>query len=459
MNIHRRGQFVTSGSQSGSPRPEACGTGLPDLLTRVPRAATRGPRPVARLCPEFLFTAPALSQGPRRPQSFRYVGPVLPDPPADIVRDQLAWSVAASRAGVKLVTVARLMRLLSVVLVCSVSCTGSPSESASGDAKTQAIAGFTQIQRMTPGPWTEYRTKGALNRDARFFVAHDDRPKPLVVLLRGSGCTPLFVIDDDGASSDTSIFQGIVGPRSERFHFIMVESPGVEPLRFPAGMSPQEKKQAFAASASDCSSLYRSNQTKDARVDDVMAVLSALAGQPWIRDVLLVGHSEGSQVATGIIQRPKATVVSAAALLSSAGPTQLFGFHVARGGTRDSFVRTFEDMRMLQQDADDVTYLGEPARRWKSYALGSTPVEDVRDSDVPLYVAHGGRENNLLAADLFVLEALRQQPRRSLRYVVVDNADHAFVTADGQSRIVDLFDDFVDWALDVKRTTDVKLLR
>jgi hypothetical protein len=103
------------------------------------------------------------------------------------------------------------------------------------------------------------------------------------VFLRGSGCAPLFVINEDGASSNTSIFQDIVAPRLERFHFAMIENPGVEPLRFAAGMTLQAKRQAFARSETECSNVYRVNQTKGARVNDVLTALSAFAGQAWVQ--------------------------------------------------------------------------------------------------------------------------------------------------------------------------------
>jgi hypothetical protein len=51
------------------------------------------------------------------------------------------------------------------------------------------------------------------------------------------------------------------------------------------------------------------------------------------------------------------------------------------------------------------------------------------------------------------MEAVRQQPKRPLRYVVVDGGDHAFEMPDGTSRVATLFDDFLNWVLDRKRQT------
>jgi len=83
----------------------------------------------------------------------------------------------------------------------------------------------------------------------------------------------------------------------------------------------------------------------------------------------------------------------------------------------------------------------------------------VRDSDVPLFVAQGTRDGTVLASDLFAMEALRQQPNRPLRYVVVEGGDHGFEMPDGTSRVVTLFDDFLDWILDSKRLTGTEILR
>jgi hypothetical protein len=82
----------------------------------------------------------------------------------------------------------------------------------------------------------------------------------------------------------------------------------------------------------------------------------------------------------------------------------------------------------------------------------------LRPSIVPLYVAHGEREANIHAADLFVLEALRQQPARPLRYAVVRNGNHAFVGSEGRDRFAQVFDDFVACALDSQHATGVALL-
>jgi hypothetical protein len=42
----------------------------------------------------------------------------------------------------------------------------------------------------------------------------------------------------------------------------------------------------------------------------------------------------------------------------------------------------------------------------EDFLVDGTPIEDVRDSTVPLFVAQGTRDDTTLPADLFTLEAI-----------------------------------------------------
>ncbi|HUE84576.1 MAG TPA: alpha/beta hydrolase [Vicinamibacterales bacterium] len=308
------------------------------------------------------------------------------------------------------------------------------------------------------GSWSEYSVEGPA-KQTRIYVAHDDQPKPIVFLLQGSGCIPSFTVDADGTYHPTSLFQDVVATGSRRVHFALVEKPGVAPLKFDAAMNQEEKLRAFELAGFRCSQEFFESATKTVRVDDVRVAMTALASQPWASGFILVGHSEGTHVATGVVKSRPAETVLAVALFASAGPTPFWGGYVAAdGGSRDGFERAFDRIRMLQTADDGFMYQGLPARRWKTFWLESTPLDDVRESTVPLFVAHGTRDGTILAPDLFVVEAVRQQPARSLRYVVLENGDHAFETAPGQSRIAEIFNDFLDWALDSDRATGTTVL-
>jgi len=287
------------------------------------------------------------------------------------------------------------------------------------------------------------------------YLLHDDTPKPVVILLQGSGCSPLFTIDGDGTYHPTSLFQDVIPLESRRVHFAMIEKPGVSPLKFAAGMSREEKEWTFESAGLRCTREFFASATKTVRVADARTVMTALAGQPWVAGFILVGHSEGTHVATGILKTRPAERILATALFASAGPTPFWSSYVAAegAGRRAAFDEVLNRVRILQQADDDFMYAGLPARRWKTFALESTPLDDVRESAVPLFVAQGTRDGTILASDLFVLEAIRQQPRRPLRYAVVEGGDHGFDTADGRSHVGELFNDFLNWALDPSRAT------
>jgi pimeloyl-ACP methyl ester carboxylesterase len=306
------------------------------------------------------------------------------------------------------------------------------------------------------GSWSEYSVAGPA-RQIRLFLAHDNQPKPIVFLLQGSGCLPSFTVDGDGSYHPTSLFQDVVAAGSRRVHFAVVEKAGVAPLKFDQSMNQKEKARAFEIAGFSCTREFFESATKPVRVDDVRAVMSALAGQPWTSGFILVGHSEGTDVATGVLRSRPAESVLAAALFASAGPSHFWSAHASEGGTRAGFERAFNRIRTLQT-ADDRRGISSPwYMNWRTFQVDSSPLDDVRESMVPLFVAQGTRDGTILAADLFVLEAIRQQPNRSLRYVVLENGDHAFEAA-GQSRIPQIFNDFLDWALDSNRATSTAVL-
>jgi pimeloyl-ACP methyl ester carboxylesterase len=334
------------------------------------------------------------------------------------------------------------------------SCSGASKPTPSSGALS-AHQALTLVRRLPGSLWSQYHLATA-KRNLDVYLVRDEHPKPIVVMLQGSGCVPLFTVDPDRTFHGTTIFEDLLLPRQSRFHFAVIEKQGVKPLEFTSGMTRQQELSLFKdVENGACSPAYFKEETEVIRAEDALDVVQALSAEPWVQQVFVVGHSEGSHVVAGVLRRDIRHRVTAAGLFSSAGPTQFY----SGAETRDSFLKKFETMRMLQRADDGFMYEGHAARRWKSYALDTTPMEDVRDSVVPLYVAHGEREPNIHAADLFVLEALRQQPTRPLRYVVVEDGDHGFASSNGRNHFEQVFDDFLAWAINPRRATGVEDLR
>jgi pimeloyl-ACP methyl ester carboxylesterase len=307
------------------------------------------------------------------------------------------------------------------------------------------------------GLWRRYHVEAG-GRRISFYAAHDGQPKPLVVLVHGSGCAPVMTVDGAGAFRDTTLFQDVVTTHRQRFHFAIVEKRGVVPLRFTAGMTREARVAAFERVQRPCSAQFDRDVTKTARVDDVVAVVHALGGESWVSRVILVGHSEGTHVVTGVLAGAPRSPIAAAGLFASAGPLRHFAGYAAQGPDPGRLRRLVDEVQMLQSAPDDTMHDGLPVRRWRTFWLDSTRIDDIRQSHVPLFVTQGTRDGTTLAADLFVLEALRQQPTRPVRYVVVAGGDHAFETEHKGSRIAELFVDFMDWATSDARRTAVHVL-
>ena len=301
-------------------------------------------------------------------------------------------------------------------------------------------------ERKAWAPWSAYRV-GEID----VYVARKgDARKPLVVMFQGSGPSPLFSIPAPGKRGSSLIFYKSVPKHLDGFHFAAIEKRGVEsfgprPARFgPAGRRGSRE--------------YREHADKKTRVADCAIAIRALARQPWCREIILLGHSEGAHVVTGLLRSLEAGTCSAAAILSSAGPTQFFGLQLL-GKDRSSLGETFARMQAMRgPDANpNELWLGHPLRRWTSYALDSTPLEDVRNVDTPLFVAHGtqDRSSHVLAADLFVLEALRQKPERPLLYLRLHGYSHAYRRGDDDLRDF-VITAFLRWAISHPKASGVR---
>lgn len=132
-------------------------------------------------------------------------------------------------------------------------------------------------------------------------LRRDDTPKPVVILLRGSGCGPDFTADPDGSLHEISVFQDAIAATLVVAHVAIIERPGVDPLAFAGGMSMADKRAAFNQASDHCGEEFRANATKVARVDDAVAAVEALSREPWAKRVVLpaITHSKHPLVAPG----------------------------------------------------------------------------------------------------------------------------------------------------------------
>jgi hypothetical protein len=179
--------------------------------------------------------------------------------------------------------------LAYVGAACSSSRVQSSERSPSASSAPSELSQLRLVGATPPGHWSRYRAEaGTSGRGIDVYVAHDAQPKPVAILIQGSGCAPLMTQDPDGSFHDTSLFQDLVASRLNALHFVMVEKRGVEPIRFSAAMTQRDRIDAFERATRSCSAEYMHNVTKQSRVDDIVATAVGLTHQPWARQILPV---------------------------------------------------------------------------------------------------------------------------------------------------------------------------
>lgn len=344
--------------------------------------------------------------------------------------------------------VARWCRPWSLVVFALFVCSGCASSSWGARANNPA-------HRVGPtgwNPWSHWTLQTEKGAPLDLFLASDEKPKPLLVMLQGSGCRPLFAIGDADA-------EGRTPRRSSLFHFAKtLRKPG------PVHVMAVEKRGVtsfgpLGEEEPECSEAYERGLSKPDRVRDVVAAIEAFAHEPWVTEVLLLGQSEGADLATGVAKALGPGKLAAVGLLSSAGPSQLFDFVVfdRRKRNHEAVLEDFQQTLGLLGPNPPARIHGHSALRWKSYAVDSTPLQDMAGLDVPVFVAHGTDDENspVESADLFVIELLRMNPSRPVYYFMVPDATHGFVGADGTDHAPNVIARFLEWAVSAKKSTTI----
>lgn len=300
--------------------------------------------------------------------------------------------------------------------------------------------------------WTRWEVKGAqegpapAERAAPLLTAYaalqGTEKRPVLLMITGSKCLPLFRLQDGKVRSPLFFTDAGFFSR-HKIHGLVAERRGIRSFEtIPADVAAKEVRLR-------CGDEY-GGLTKDVRIRDVLQVVRGLSNEPWFGDLLIVGHSEGVDVAMGVARELGDRAVSAVGLFAGASPSLLFdlALQMRKSGNPEQVKSILEDMFYLTSGQVEGKYGGYPVRRMMSFAIESDPLSDALHTSVPLFVASGTRDvkASIESADLFVLEVLRKQPRRILRYVNYTNLDHDFRDSNGQDLSASVFDQFIRWS-------------
>jgi pimeloyl-ACP methyl ester carboxylesterase len=273
-----------------------------------------------------------------------------------------------------------------------------------------------------------------------------DKKKPLLIFLEGSGNFPLFYKSKNGRYG-TGITLDYTKHSSD-YHIAIISKPGIP---FVDTLSYSESGRAYYPINSTYNKYYSLKwraQSASITIDYLMRKLQIDSTQ-----VVIIGHSEGSQVAPAVaVDNSKVTHV-----VSIMGNclNQLYDFiiqeriNVEKGITTSKESQQIIDSLYYEYDkiysspnSIDSTWYGETYYKWSSFTL-KTPIEYMLELDIPiLYIGGGADQNqNIINMDFAKLEFMRKG-KKNLTYKVFPDYDHFFqehVKENGNLKLIDRF--------------------
>lgn len=282
-----------------------------------------------------------------------------------------------------------------------------------------AVLGFEAYQFKTEelGEVNYYLTTSA-----------DDRLKPLLVYLDGSGADPLFQQVEAGISSSIALNYPQL---SESYRVLVISKPGV-PFMDKLALTKAGKPIHTEPAA------YTERLSLAWRAESAHLIIQKLIKEGRVdpAKVVVLGFSEGAQVAPFVAE--KSQQISHVLLFGGNGLNQLFDpIITARQSalmgqiseeeaqeTIDSLYTIYEEI-YAQPNSIDKRWWGHTFKRWSSFTQRD-PLDALLKLDIPIYMANGSLdENSVLSADYIKLEFIRKG-KQNLTYKTYPNFDHQF---------------------------------
>lgn len=252
--------------------------------------------------------------------------------------------------------------------------------------------------RVSGTPLFRSEIRDALGRTVIYYMNRPTTPRPILLMIQGSGCGT--VIRTDGSQSYSTMFDLLPFAAEDRFTVMAVEKP-----------------HAIAAidggTTEKCGDAFNRDFTADRWLTAIRAALDDARRQPWIDDrrTLVLGTSEGAVMASLLAGvDPHVTDV---ALVGGSGTSQLFDFIAsayARCFDRSLCLEDIErTLAAINHDPNSATSFawGHPYKRWSSF-FRVDPANALLGSKAHILIAFGTGDESVppLSAEVAVAKLL-----------------------------------------------------
>lgn len=261
------------------------------------------------------------------------------------------------------------------------------------------------------------------------FKSKNNKKKPLLLMLGGSGLEPTFSYHSEEGNLYSS---GIVDfiKYKEDYHIVYINKAGIPLYSTIANNKTPYQVSKFAVT----------NNTLDWRAQSASIAIDYLVDKLEVdeNNIFVVGHSQGGQVAPKVAvlnnKVTKVVMMSANALdhvydRILIARQQAINNDISYEDSQYIVDSLFNEQKKIYSKPNSIEdkFWGDTYKKWHSYSV-TTPLDNMLKLDVPILMISGGRDINgsyIANTDYAVLEFIRRR-KENLEYKVYPNYNHGY---------------------------------
>lgn len=284
------------------------------------------------------------------------------------------------------------------------------------------LAAFTSAlpaaaQPVAGTPLFKHEVRDRLGRMVTYYASRPKQPSPVLLMVQGSGCSPVLV--QQAGQTSSTIFGLMPFAADERFTVVAVEKPFADP-------APRD------GTAEKCSLAFNRDFTAERWLVALRAALDDVLKQPFAdeRRIAVFGASEGAVMASLLAGRDRR--ITDAVVINGSGTTQLFDFIALAYDQCFDRTRCISDIEQQVAEirryplAADRFAWGHPYQRWTSF-FGVDPGAELVNSGARIYWALGTADQSVPALSQEIALAKLMVAGKDVTVRRVPGADHSLM--------------------------------